>query len=258
MNLRCASRRTRAVARSPPHSDRGAHCHQVAAAPGAGVTRDIADLLFETGDYREAIKEYTQLSAASGDTGAVYFDTRIIIALIRSGEAQNAEKAVAAFQKKHGELRDELALFEVEKGLVQFRAEDYAAAMKTFRHVADKYEDSPSGPTAKYWIGKSLEATEKSADAITCLEQLLADHPQAPVVMRVHLALGNLYYAAEKWDQAIKHYRLVVDDPHPDSELLPSAMSNLIETYEVAGAYDGALTLTGFAACVGLVRALPN
>ena len=214
------------------------------AAPGAGVTRDIADLLFDNGDYREAIKEYTQLSAASADTATEYFDARIIIAMIRSGEAQNAEKTIAAFQKKHGALRDDLALFELEKGLVQFRAEEYAAAMKTFRHVADTYEDSPSGPTAMYWIGKSLEATEKSADAIAYLEKLLADHPQAPVVMRVHLALGNLYYAAEKWDQAIKHYRLVVDDPQPDGELLPSAMSNLIETYEVAGAYDGALTLT--------------
>ena len=214
------------------------------AAPGAGVTRDIADLLFENGDYREAIKEYTQLSASAVDTAREYFDAQIIIAMIRSGEAQNAEKAIAAFGKKYGDARDEPALFEVEKGLIQFRAEEYAAAMKTFRHVADTYEDSPSGPTAMYWIGKTLEATEKSPEAIAYLEKLLADHPQSPVVMRVHLALGNLYYAAEKWDQAIKQYRLVVDDPHPDNGLLPSAMSNLIETYEVAGAYDGALTLT--------------
>jgi len=214
------------------------------AAPGGGVTREIADLLFANGDYRDAIKEYAQLSAAAGDTGGRYFDARIIIAMIRSGEAQNAEKGIAAFERKYGEVRDDIALFEVEQGLVQFRAEEYAGAMKTFRLVADKYEDSPSGPTAMYWIGKSLEATEKSAEATAYLEKLLADHPQAPVVMRVHLALGNLYYAAEKWDQAIKHYRLVVDDPHPESELLPPAMSNLIETYEVAGAYDGALTLT--------------
>ena len=116
--------------------------------------------------------------------------------------------------------------------------------MKTFQHIADKFEDSPSGPTAMYWIGKTLEAEEKPGEATSRLEQLLADHPQAAIVTHVHLALGNLYYAAEKWDQAIKHYRAIVEDPHPDQEILPSAMSNLIETYEVAGAYDGALTLT--------------
>ncbi len=214
------------------------------AAPGAAVTRDIADLLFESGDYRDAIREYTQLSVtAAGDTERQYYDSRIVLAMIRSGEGQNAEKAIAAFDKKYGEGRDDIALFELEKGLLLFRKEEYAGAMKAFRHVADKFEDSPSGPTAMYWIGKALEATEKPAEAVEHLEGLLASHPQAAVIMRVHLALGNLYYSAEKWDQAIKHYRVVVDDPHPDQELVPSAMSNLIETYEVAAAYDGALTL---------------
>jgi TolA-binding protein len=215
------------------------------AAPGTGVTRDVADLLFENGDYREAIREYTQLSAAdSGDTGRQYYDSRIIIAQIRGGSGQEAEKAIAAFEKKYRDAPDDIALFALEKGLVQFRKEEYAGAMKAFQNVADKFEDSPSGPTAAYWIAKTLEATDKPGDAIARLEQLLADHPQAPVITRVHLALGNLYYSAEKWDQAIKHYRIIVDDAHPDRELLPSAMSNLIETYEVASAYDGALTLT--------------
>ena len=219
--------------------------HAETAAPGAGVTRDIADLLFENGDYRDAIKEYTQLSGtAPGDTERQYFDSRIILAMIRNGEGPNAEKAIAAFDRKYGDAQDDVALFELEKGLIQFRREEYAGAMKALQHVADKFEDSPSGPTAMYWIGKTLEATEKPLEAIDHLEKLLASHPQAPVIMRVHLALGNLYYGSEKWDQAIKHYRIVIDDPHPDQELVPSAMSNLIETYEVAAAYDGALTLT--------------
>jgi TolA-binding protein len=215
------------------------------AAPGTGVTRDIADLLFETGDYRDAIKEYTQLSGtAPGDTEKQYFDSRIILAMIRNGEGPGAEKAIAAFDKKYGDAHEDIALFELEKGLLQFRREEYAGAMKAFQHVVDRFEDSPSGPTAMYWIGKTLEATEKPGEAVDHLEKLLAAHPQAPVIMHVHLALGNLYYAAEKWDQAIKHYRVIVDDPHPDQELVPSAMSNLIETYEVAAAYDGALALT--------------
>ncbi len=215
------------------------------AAPGRGVTRDIADLLFENGDFRSAAREYAQLSAtAQGDTERQYFDSRLIIAQIRNGQAQEAEKAIAAFGGKYRETTDDIALFDLEKGLALFRAENYAAAMKAFQHVADKYEDSPSGPTAGYWIGKTLEATDKPGEAVAQLEKLLTDHPQAAVATRVNFALGNLYYAREKWDQAIKHYRTVVDDPHPDQELLPSAMSNLIETYEVAGAYDGAMTLT--------------
>ncbi len=215
------------------------------AAPGAGVTRDIADLLFDSGDYRDAIKEYAQLSAAApGDTDRLYFDSRIIIAMIRGGGGPETEKAIASFETRFPDDHPDAAQFELEKGLLQFRREEYAGAMKAFQRVADKFEDSPSGPTALYWIGKTLEAQEKPGEAITRLEQILSDHPQAAIITHVHLALGNLYYAAEKWDQAIKHYRAIVEDPHPDGDLLPSAMSNLIETYEVAGAYDGALTLT--------------
>ncbi len=95
-----------------------------------------------------------------------------------------------------------------------------------------------------YWIAKTLEATDHPAEAIQQLETLLQKHPDAPIIPRAHLALGNLHYGKEKWDEAIKHYKMVVDDPNADPDLLPSAMSNLIETYEGAGAFDGALSLT--------------
>ena len=215
------------------------------AAPGAAVSRDIADLLFENGDYADAIRDYTQLAqGASADSDRQYCDARIVLATLRSGDAAGAAKRIQDFTKAHPGDRDNMALFELEKGLLQFRKEEYAGAMKAFAFVADKYEETPSGPAAMYWIGKSLEATDKQQEAIETLEKLLAAHPGAPIIGRVHLALGNLYYAAEKWDEAIKHYRTIVDDPHPDPELLSPAMSNLIETYETAGAYDGALTLT--------------
>ena len=215
------------------------------AAPGTTVTRDIADLLFENGDYQDAIRDYTQLSrGAAADSDREYFDARIILAALRSGDAAGAAQRIAEFEKAHGGARDDLAAFALEKGLLQFRKEEYAGAMKAFQLVSDKYEDTPSGPAAMYWTGKTLEATGKQQEAIATLEKLLAAHPGAPIISRVHLALGNLYYAAEKWDEAIKYYRTIVDDPHPDPELLSPAMSNLIETYETAGAYDGALTLT--------------
>jgi tetratricopeptide (TPR) repeat protein len=64
------------------------------------------------------------------------------------------------------------------------------------------------------------------------------------VIARTHIALGGLYYTFEQWDQAIKHYRIIVDDPKTDPTLLPIAMNNLIETYQLAGANDAALSLT--------------
>jgi TolA-binding protein len=89
-----------------------------------------------------------------------------------------------------------------------------------------------------------LETANKPQEALKQYETILKNYPTAAIAQRVHVALGNLYYNAEKWDLAVRHYRAIVDDEQADPELLPFAMSNLIETYETAGVYDAALALT--------------
>jgi tetratricopeptide (TPR) repeat protein len=91
---------------------------------------------------------------------------------------------------------------------------------------------------------QGVQATNRPQEAIAQFEALMKENPESDLLQRVHFALGNIYYRAEKWDESIKNYRVVTDNPQPDPTLLPYAMSNLIETYETAGVFDGALTLT--------------
>jgi tetratricopeptide (TPR) repeat protein len=215
------------------------------AAPGTTATGDIADLLFDNGDYADAARQYAQLSrTAANDTVRQPFDARVIVSLFRQDEIKKADADVAAFIKRYRETGDDLALFELERGGSFFRAGDFPTAMKSFERVADKFEDSPSAPPALYWIGKTLEAMEKPQEAVKHLEALLTSHPRDPIIPRTHLALGNLSYSLERWPEAIRHYRVIVEDSAADPALLAPAMSNLIETYEVGRAFDGALTLT--------------
>jgi TolA-binding protein len=215
-----------------------------AAAPGVSVTRDVADLLFNSGDYADAARHYRHLAtAAPNDTIRQYFDGQMIVARLRSDDVAGVGEDIAAFIKKHPESPDEQASFELERGCSHFRREEYAAALKSFQRVADKFDESPAAPAALYWTGKTLEATDKPQDATALLEKLLTTHPRDPIIPRVHLALGNLYHGAEKWNDAIRHYRIIVDDSSADASMLAPAMSNLIETYEAAGAFDGALPL---------------
>jgi tetratricopeptide (TPR) repeat protein len=81
-------------------------------------------------------------------------------------------------------------------------------------------------------------------EAIQQLQKVLESFPDAPIIPRVHLALGNLYYNTEKWDESIRNYRTIVDDSSADKQLLPIAMSNVIESYEAAGIFDAALAYT--------------
>jgi TolA-binding protein len=213
--------------------------------PGAAASKDVAELLFSGGNYTEAIKQFSELSqAAKDDAGKRYFDSRIIVAQFRDDKPGQADKNIEAFKKKFKASDEELSVFELERGSYYFRKEDYAHAFKSFSEVAKKYDETSSAPDAMYWTGKTLEATGKSQEAVKQLTELMEKYPQAAIIPRVHLALGNIYYEAEKWPESIKHYRAVVDDSTADHSILPFAISNLIETYEIAGINDAALSLT--------------
>ena len=213
--------------------------------PAAAATKDVADLLFASGNYQDAIKQFTELSQAAEDEASKrYFDSRIIIAQFRDNKPGQADKGIETFKKKYKVNDEELAAFELERGGYYYRQEDYSHAFKSFTEVAKKYDDTKSAPEAMFWIGKTLQVTGKPQDAVKQLNELLDKHPQADVIPRAHLALGNIFYDAENWPESIKHYRVIVDDSTADRSLLPFAISNLIETYEAAGVNDAALSLT--------------
>lgn len=215
------------------------------ASPNTPPSREIADLLFDNGDFDDAIKQYGQLlGIATTDADRQFYESKIIMARLKNDDVASADKEIPLFTKKYPKAEEDLAQFELEKGSYAFRKKDMNTARKSFERVASKYDETSSAPEAMYWIGKILEASNKNQDAVKQFNELIGKHPKAPITQRAFLALGNMAYNAEKWDDAIKQYRRVVDDPKADPEILPYAMSNLIETYEIASLFDAALTLT--------------
>ena len=215
------------------------------ATPGTAATGDVAELLFQTGQYQEAVRQFTQLlETATDDSMRQGYQSRIIVAQLRAGDLAPVAKEIEEFTKKYETAKEDQASFELEKGNFYFREEDYAKALKTFERVVEKFDETSSVPVAMYWIGKTFEATEKPQEALKQFDKLLNEYPEAPIIQRVYFASGNINYNAERWDEAIRNYRRVVDDSTADPSLLPFAMSNLIETYEAAGAFDAALSLT--------------
>lgn len=214
-------------------------------APSAPSTPDIADLLFQNGEYDDALKQYTKLlQTARSDSEHKYYEARIIVCRLKGDKIAGLDKEIAEFANRYEDSREEQAWFEVEKGNYYFRQKEYAKALQSYQRVASKFENTPSAPEALYWMGRSLEASDRPKEALEELNRLLENYPDAPVTARTHIALGGLYYTFEQWGQAIKHYRSIVDDPKADPSLLPIAMNNLIETYQLAGTNDAALSLT--------------
>ncbi len=216
-----------------------------AASPGTAASREIADILYDSGEYTDALHQYTALAASTKDKNEQRaLAARIIVTHLRLNELNPADKDIAAFRAAYPDNGPELAEFELERGNAFFRQKDYTRALKSFQTVTSSYDETPSAPTAMFWIGKVYEATNKPTEALAQFDKVIKDHPDAPIMQKVHFAIGNIQYQAEKWDEAIRNYRMVTDNPNADPALLPFAINNLIETYEIAGIFDAALTLT--------------
>jgi outer membrane protein assembly factor BamD (BamD/ComL family) len=93
--------------------------------------------------------------------------------------------------------------------------------------VASSYDDLR--PRRRQCSGseKSSKA-DKPKEAIEQFELLMKEHPNAEIIQKAHFALGNIYYRAEKWDEAVRNYRQVTDNKNADPALLPFAINNLI------------------------------
>jgi TolA-binding protein len=216
-----------------------------AAAPGATATPDVADLLYESGEYGDAKTLYAQLARSSRtDAERQRYEARLILAGLKNDELAESEQKIASFEKKYGDDTDDRAAFELERGNYFFRRKDYPRALKSYRTVINTYDGSPSVPDAMYWTARTLESQKNTKEAIDQLTRLMEEYPAAPIAPRGWVALGNLYYGLEQWDNAVRSYRQVVDNPKAEPALLQLAMSNLIETYQAVGAFDGALALT--------------
>ncbi len=213
---------------------------------GPENSADLAALYYAVSDYPSAIAEYRALIGLSGaDSSSVRSARiRIITALVRSDKNKEAEKEISAFTKAYGADRNAFAEFEFEKAMSLYRAEELDRALAVLRNIPVRYDSTDILPLASFWIGKVLEAKELPDTAMAQYNLVMRLYPRSEILPKVYLALGNIFFYKEKYDEAVKYYRLIVDKPEHSLDVLPFAMSNLIEAYKELALYDGALELT--------------
>lgn len=219
--------------------------NSVTALRTATNTAALASLCFSNGKYDQAIQEYAALQKLS-DADSLQKKTaqvNTIIALFRSDKSKEAEAKIVQFKKEHGSDIYAEAEFTLEKAQALFREQKYTPAMNLLRSFVSANDTSSLLGDANFWMGKIFEVTNQSDSAMAHYLYTLKTFPRSPILPKVYLALGNMYYFKEKYDDAITYYRLIVDKPSLAPDLLPFAMNNLIEAYKQVGLYDGAMDL---------------
>jgi tetratricopeptide (TPR) repeat protein len=211
----------------------------------SSLALETADMLFVSEQYNDAAVKYNEaLKHSKSDSAACLIHARIILCYFRLDNLEEANMRAEEFIKKYPKEEGHIAEFEFERGKYLLRKDKNAEAKTKFDAVLGRYPKAAIVPDALFWIARVYELDQKMQLAVVIYDSLLQYYPNSDIIPRVHLSLGNAYYAMEQWDAASKQYKMILDNEQKSPDLIPYAMSNLIMTYKEMELYDGALDLT--------------
>ncbi len=209
----------------------------------AGALVNAAETYFKLGDYEDAGQVYKKVQGTSTvDSLRAFVAARLIEIDYKTDEVKSADAAAAKFKKNYPGNDDEyLAQFLVDKADYLIRNKKYDDAQKLLDDVKSDYNGTAAYPSSLLDGAKILVEAGDLAKAQDKLNEILTKFPDSEAAAEARFDMGNIYYAQEKYQDAINSFRSIYQDSLSERDLLRDAMSRLISSYESAGQYDGAL-----------------
>jgi len=203
---------------------------------------NAAETYLKLGDYDNAAQLYKKILSTAVDTLRAFSAARLIEIDYKTDEIKSADAAAAKFKKNYPGKDDKyLAQFLVDKAEYLIRNKQYEEAQKLLDKVGSDYDGTAAYPVSILDGARILVELGDLVKAQDKLTELLKKFPNSGAASAARLELGDIYYAQEKYQDAINIFRAIYFDSLSDGDLLRDAMSRLISSYESAGQYDGAL-----------------
>ena len=205
-----------------------------------------ADTYFNSANYKDARQVYSQiLSQSVPDSLKEYASAQLIRIDYLSSNIKSADAEVVQFKKNYPKANQTyLARFLVDKSKYLISQKKYDEARKLLEKVGDDYEETNVYPASLLQLARIDVETGNLDKAQKELEDILNKFPNSTSAIEAHLELGNIYYAQEKYQNAIDNYRVIYLDTTSSEDIRRSAMDRLISSYESLGMYDAALEVT--------------
>lgn len=159
---------------------------------------ELAQLLYEAGEWREAIDEYQRVLERQPQLLRVYLDMGNMFGLMN-----NKSDSIATYQKALTIVREPAARHHL-KGLIEVRRGDYRSAIMEFQAAA---QIEPDHPTHWHNLGMVHKLIDSPQEALGSFEKSLTIDPQDIKALTylpglLH-ALGRVTAATRYVDQAL-------------------------------------------------------
>jgi tetratricopeptide (TPR) repeat protein len=199
-----------------------------------------ADILYSSNDYQQAARAYDELRAIfKGESQEKDINGKFILCKIKNGEISLSEKLINEYKKNFPKAENYFASFVIELGEYHRRNKNFDAALKNYKTVESKYDDSEYVDDANYYKALTyitLNKNKEAFDILTNFYQKFQNSDKLPYVLN---SLGSLYFRVEKYDNAISSFKNALNKSK-EPELSRQIMSNLINTYKMTGFWDAA------------------
>lgn len=211
----------------------------------ANALLNAAETYFKIGDYQNAVQVYNKIQSSSpSDSLRAFIGARLIEIDYKTDQVKSADDAAAKFKKGYPGNDDEyLAQFLVDKAEYLIRDKQYKEAQDILDDVKSDYEHTIAYPSSMLDVAQLFVEAGELEKAQDKLNELVNNFPNSSVIPMARFEIGNIYFAQEKYQDAINSFRNICQDSLTEGDLLRDAMGRLISAYENAGQYDGALDI---------------
>lgn len=208
---------------------------------------DLGYCYFSSKEYSKALtwfrkyvnletKNKTLIADANNRIGDCYYNAR---------DFANAQKSYAKVYSQNGPGSD-YACFQ--QAFIQGLQKDYNGKINTLNKLLTTYPQSEYQPDAMYEIGRSYVQLEQNEKAIAAYDKLNRTFFHNPLARKGRLQTAMLYDDMNKYDEAIKIYKQIVD-LYPNSVEAQTSLEGLKQIYfeknEVQSYADYVETLGG-------------
>jgi TolA-binding protein len=206
---------------------------------------NAAETYFRIGDYQDAIQVYKKIQdAAPVDTLRVFVAARLIEIDYKTDNIKSADATAAKFKKNYPGNDDEyLAQFLVDKAEYLMRDKQFKEAQRVLDDVKSDYRRTSAYPSSMLDAAQLFVEAGELEKAQDKLNELVNNFPNSSVIPMARFEIGNIYFAQEKYQDAINSFRSIYQDSLVSGEVLHDVMGRLVSAYESAGQYDGALDI---------------